>query len=76
LNTIDLLIQELGQLFDIELAKAKIEASQIKQTSILEQTNWLICDLASEEIGAVIKLSLLYPDNIAVLRQLMLALKT
>jgi hypothetical protein len=58
-------------------AKANLEASQLKQTSISEQTNWQRCNLDSEEIGAVIKLSLLYPENIAVLRpQLMLAHKT
>jgi hypothetical protein len=42
--------------------------SQLKQTSISEQTIWQICELDSEEMGAVIKLSLLYSENIAVLR--------
>jgi hypothetical protein len=72
-------MQEFGQLYDIVLpfAKGKIEAYNLKQTSISEQTIWQKFGFASEEIGAGIKLSLLYPKNIAVLRpQLMLALKT
>jgi hypothetical protein len=60
-------MQEFGQLYGIVLAAFKgYNRSQLKQTSLLEQTIRQICDLDGEDMGAVIKL--LYSENIAVLR--------
>jgi hypothetical protein len=53
LNTLDLLVQEFGH---VSCFKGQ-NRSQLKQTSMSEQTNWQISDLDSEEIEAMIKLS-------------------